>query len=134
MSMLSSNSCMRLIGSLAAWTAVLYLASPAQAWNATGHRAVAAIAYARLSPIARARVDELLRHHPDYKTLLTQDAPADPAGRSRAAFLVAATWPDIIKGDPRFYDNLSQDARSTPLLPGFPDMGRHTNWHYVDET
>jgi hypothetical protein len=134
MTMLSSNSCMRHVGLVTAWTAILYLASPAQAWNATGHRAVAAIAYARLSPIARARVDELLRHHPDYKTLLTEDAPADAAGRSRAAFLAAAVWPDVIKGDPRFYDNLSKDARSTPLLPGFPDMGRHTNWHYVDET
>ncbi|MEP7354054.1 MAG: S1/P1 nuclease, partial [Acidobacteriota bacterium] len=25
-----------------------------------------------------------------------------------------------------------RDAIPTPLLQGFPDMGRHTNWHYVD--
>jgi hypothetical protein len=124
----------RPLGLIAAWTSILYLGSPAFAWNATGHRIVAAIAYARLTPIARARIDELLRHHPDYRTLLTQDAPTDPAGRARAAFLNASIWPDVIKGDPRFYDNIRKDAQATPRLPGFPDTGRHTNWHYVDET
>ena len=101
-------------------------------WNATGHRVIAAIAYDRLTPKTRARVDELLRKHPDYETILLKNAPGDPAGRARAAFIAAAVWPDTIKGDARFWDDTRADAHSTELLPGFPDMKRHTNWHYYD--
>jgi hypothetical protein len=121
-----------MLGLAAAWIAILFLALPASAWNATGHRAIAAIAYEHLTPAARARVNDLLKNHPDYETFLTADAPADPEGRARAAFLAAAVWPDTIKGDPRFYDDLRKDAQPTPLTPGFPDMARHTNWHYYD--
>jgi hypothetical protein len=110
----------------------LSLALPALAWNGTGHRVCAAITYDHLTPKARARVDELLRHHPDYATLLTRDSPPDPEARARAAFLAAAAWPDTIRGDKRFYDDTKPDAQPTPTLPGFPDMKRHTNWHYID--
>src|SRR5271154_3845844 len=113
---------MRLAQFLTAWTAVLYLASPAAAWNATGHRIIAAIAYDRLTPETRARVDALIKAHPDYVTLLTSGAPEEPVARARAAFLTAAVWPDTIKGDPRFYDETHKDAKPTALLPGFPDM------------
>jgi hypothetical protein len=110
----------------------LVCALPACAWNGTGHRICAAITYDRLTPQARAHVDEILRHHPDYATLLTRDSPPDPAARARAAFLTAATWPDNIRGDMRFWDDTKADALPTPPLPGFPDMKRHTNWHYID--
>ncbi len=94
---------------------------PLQAWNATGHRVVAAIAYDHLNPKAKARVDELLKQHPDLAKL-----------PSREAFLDASVWPDTIKGDARFYDDTKKDAVPTPLLFGFPTMARHTNWHYID--
>jgi hypothetical protein len=123
---------MRFTGLLAAWTATMFLAAPAYGWNATGHRLVAAIAYARLTSEARARVDDLLRKHADYNTLLAENAPSDPAGRARAAFINASVWPDVIKGDTRFWDDTKADAQPTPQLPGFPDMKRHTNWHYFD--
>jgi hypothetical protein len=105
---------------------LLLLALPLQAWNATGHRIVAAVAYDHLTVKARARVDDLLRQHPDFKVLLGRDA-----------FLAAAVWPDTIKGDNRFYDDTRANAQPTPLLPGFPSLGflsmaRHTNWHYID--
>ena len=74
---------LRPFGLLAAWTATLYVASPALAWNATGHRIIAAIAYERLTPRTRARVDELIRQHPDYATILTRNAPADPTQRDK---------------------------------------------------
>lgn len=111
---------------------VLLPAIPAFAWNGTGHRICAAITYDHLTPAARARVDDLLRHHPDYATLLTRDSPPDPQARARAAFLTAASWPDTIRGDKRFYDDTKPDEMPTPTLPGFPDMKRHTNWHYID--
>jgi hypothetical protein len=123
---------MRLFRLLIATAAVLYLALPAAAWNYSGHWIVAEIAYGRLTPQARARVDELIRKHPDYDGMLTRDAPLDPAARVRYAFVYAAAWPDLILGDSRFYDETRPDAKPTPLLPGFPDMMRHRTWHYHD--
>lgn len=125
---------MRYLGLLAASFSILFsAASPAFGWNATGHRLIAAIAYDRLTPKARARVDALIRQHPDYeKTFLRDVASADPKARARAAFIAAAVWPDQIKGDPRFYDETRSNASPTQLLPGFPDMARHTTWHYYD--
>src|SRR5215831_5086296 len=107
-------------------------ALPALAWNSAGHRVCAAITYDHLTPQARARVDELIRHHPDYATILTRDSPPDPAARARAAFLTAATWPDLIRNDKRFYDDAKPDAMPTTKIDGFPDMKRHTKWHYID--
>jgi len=124
---------MRHLSLLAASFSLLFsIAPPAEAWNATGHRLIAAIAYDRLNPKARARVDALIRQHPDYEKILLRDAPTDPAARARAAFIAASVWPDQIKGDPRFYDETRPNASPTQLLPGFPDMARHTIWHYYD--
>ncbi len=110
----------------------LALAAPAPAWNFSGHWIAAAIAYQRLTPAVRARVDELIRKHPDYEKMIFADAPSDPESRARAAFIHAASWPDEIRNDPRFYDDTRTDAIPTPTLPGFPGMQRHTNWHYAD--
>ncbi len=107
------------------------LAPPLPAWNAEGHRAIAGMAYDLLTPRARARVDQLLARHPDFLTVLTRNAK-DPASRMREAFMTAAVWPDLIKGDPRFFDEARKDAKPTALLPGFPDMEMHKVWHYKD--
>ncbi|HVO99118.1 MAG TPA: S1/P1 nuclease [Bryobacteraceae bacterium] len=116
-----------------AFLSLLVTLSPSvSAWNATGHRLIAAIAYDRLNPKTRARVDELIRRHPDYEKLFLQGAPTEPKARARAAFIAASVWADQIKGDPRFYDETRPNASPTPLLPGFPDMARHTVWHYYD--
>ncbi len=112
--------------------AIIVLALPAAAWNATGHRIISAIAYDRLTPAAWAKVDDLIRAHPDYSTLFTADALTDSAARARAAFLYASTWPDVIRGDTRFYDETRPDFVQTPLLPGFASMSRHVTWHYYD--
>ena len=111
--------------------ALALIALPLEAWNATGHRIVAAIAYDRLTSKARDRVDDLLRQHPDLKALI------GATNTGRDAFLAASVWPDAIKGDNRFYDDTRANAQPTPLLPafagvGFPSMARHTNWHYID--
>ena len=116
---------------------ILLLATPpAGAWNEAGHRIIAAIAYDHLNPKARARVDDLIRRHPDYESIFLKRIPGDtkktPGAIARAAFIAAAYWPDLIRSDHRFYTDTNPSARPTPLLPGFPDMGRHTNWHYYD--
>ena len=117
--------------------AALVLALPAGAWNYSGHQIIAEIAYERLTPQVRARVDRMIRNHPDYNRIFTQGASdairADPAALARYAFVHAAPWPDlIIYADDRFYDELAPNAQPTPLLPGFPDMMRHRAWHYFD--
>lgn len=122
---------MRLFRRLLATAAALCLAFPAVAWNNSGHWIVADIAYERLTPQTRVRVDELIRQHPDFD-MLTRDAPVDSAARLRYAFVYAAAWPDLIKNDSRFYDESLRDAQPTPLLPGFPGMMRHLTWHYHD--
>ncbi|MEO5922612.1 MAG: S1/P1 nuclease [Bryobacteraceae bacterium] len=118
---------------LVALLAILVVAQPAPAWNGTGHRIVAAIAYDALTPSTRARVDDLLRRHPDYSSMFLRDAPSGPpAARARAAFIAASTWADQIKSDSRFYDDDRREARPTPLLRGYPDMARHQYWHFVN--
>jgi S1/P1 Nuclease len=111
--------------------AILTLALPAAAWNYSGHRIVAEIAYQRLTPQARLRVAEMIRRHPDFETM-TKEAPLDPDARAHYAFVWAAAWPDQILGDSRFYDPARADSQPTPLLAGFPDMMRHPTWHYYD--
>ncbi len=61
--------------------AVILLLSPiASAWDACGHKTVAAIALARLTPAVRARVEAIFQSDPRHRH-----------------FIDAATWPDDIK-------------------------------------
>lgn len=99
-------------------------------WDATGHRAMAAIAYDRLRPATRARVDALLRAHPDLARLAEGVDPAT-AGGIREVFLRASVWADRIRSDARFYRETDPRAEPTPLLPGFPSMARREGWHYL---
>jgi len=122
---------------LTAVLAALLLGLPASAWNYSGHQIIAEIAYERLTPQARARVDQMIRSHPDYNRMFTPGATDviknDPAALARYAFVHAAPWPDlIIYNDNRFYDELVSNPQPTPLLPGFPDMMRHRAWHYFN--
>jgi hypothetical protein len=91
----------------------------ARRWDATGHRAMAAIAYDRLRPATRARVDELMRAHPDLASLAVGLEISTAAG-IRELFLRAAVWPDRIRGDARFWRETDPKATPTQLLPGFP--------------
>jgi hypothetical protein len=92
--------------------------------------AVAYVAYQHLSPEVKVQVDAILKQHPDYETWV-KDLPFD-ADRGLEAFLQSSYWPDQIKGDPRFWDDLVHGAQPTPQLPGFPDMKMHKNWHYTN--
>jgi len=48
----------------------------------------------------------------------------------RTAFIESSSWPDDIRKDKRFYD--VDREQPTALLPGFPDMERHRDWHFVN--
>jgi hypothetical protein len=104
------------------------LAEPVLAWNGTGHKAISLVAYNRLSPSVRQRIDSLLAKHPDYSTWI---AGVPESERGRAAFLAASVWPDQIRGDARFYGDKDTP---TPPIPGLPDgaQAKHAEWHYID--
>jgi len=69
-------------------------------WLDSGHKTVALIAWAELTPAARAKVTAILQQHPLFEQDLLRGLAegADAAARSRHAFAVAATWPDVVRG------------------------------------
>ena len=106
---------------------ILLFPLPAVAWNAAGHRLVAGIAWEFLDAQARSEATRLLREHPDHERWLKR---AEHGDMDRIVFIEASTWPDEIRQDKRFYSAGIDESR--PHLPGFPDMERHRDWHYVN--
>ena len=98
----------------------------AQAWNAAGHRLTAVIAWQQLAPDTQQWISRALARHPDHARWVERARSNAP----RDVFAEAATWPDDIRDDPRFYDERRDPP--TPALPGLSDTARHKNWHYVD--
>jgi len=91
---------------------------------------MAAMAYDRLRAPTRARVDALLRQHPDLASLGEGLDVQTPAG-VREVFIRLSVWADRIRSDPRFYRESTANATPTPLLAGFPTMARREGWHYL---
>src|ERR1044072_4307601 len=111
---------------------LLILVIPAQAWNNKGHMLVAYIAYTNLDPAVRQKVDALLERHPDFARLQQNAGSPNSQNYHLIIFMNAATWPDSIRKDGRFYDETDSDETPTPLLDGYPSMKRFTGWHYID--
>ena len=95
---------------------VLFLHSSAAAWNSTGHKATAYVAWQAMTPETRERVAAVLQRHPRYEQDLLRDMPADFADPHLYAFMMAATWPDMIRS------------------PRHPMMRTHHKgqWHYIN--
>lgn len=98
----------------------------AAAWNATGHRLVALIAWQRMDPPTREFVWRTLERHPDFPRWLERAGP----GSAGLVLGEAAVWPDEIRNDPRYYDE--NNSPPTPPIPGLHDHAQHRRWHYVD--
>lgn len=105
-------------------------APPAIAYNPHGHMTVAAVAWNHLTPETRNKVTALLKLNPDYKKWVA-DVPASK--RAQIAFVVAATWPDNIKGK-KGYKNDGEDPKGPDAARniGYTDKLQHRYWHYVD--
>ncbi|MBV8036114.1 S1/P1 nuclease [Roseateles sp.] len=96
------------LGSLVLCAAALGCMPSAQAWNKAGHMTSAAIAYDDLkarSPSTVARIVAALKLHPQYDQRWRADVEA--AGLSeddanRRLFMLAARWPDDVRGDHDF--------------------------------
>jgi hypothetical protein len=84
----------------------LLAAGPSLAWNRAGHMAMAAIAYDELSrsaPATIVRVVAVLRQHPHYESRWkAQMAGMSAQDQERYLFMLAARWPDDIRGDRTF--------------------------------
>lgn len=95
----------------------VFLALPALvAWDATGHRTVAEIAWEHMTPRARARAVALLLHGPPLAGLASlRPGTGTAAERDRALFVNAATWPDLVR------------ERGTPW-----HVYNRPSWHYAD--
>jgi len=99
--------------------AALLAAGPGLAWNRAGHMAMAAIAYdelQRVRPATVTRVAAILRQHPQYESRWKPQLAGMTAGSStqdqeRYLFMLAARWPDDIRGD-KVFD--------------------HPLWHYIN--
>ena len=120
---------------------VLTLAAilPAFAWGDIGHMAVAYVAYNKLTSNAKKRVDALIRLNPRvhaWELAIPAHTPAKD--RSRMLFMMAATWPDSIKGDGQHVSDGSNDGNTPPSDGsatrniGYSDKAMHKYWHFVD--
>src|SRR5688572_141834 len=101
---------------------LLLLCARSHAWNDTGHRLAALIAYDQITPQRRTEVVELLKHHPRFEEDFNKRTPNNLQGDDRARWLFsqAAVWPDLA----RDYRNL--DARLYTRFHRGP-------WHYVNK-
>jgi hypothetical protein len=95
--------------------AALLAVSPGLAWNRAGHMAMAAMAYDELrqqAPSTMARVVAILVQHPQYESRWKpQLAGLSPQDQERYLFMLAARWPDDVRGDAAF---------------------DHPLWHYIN--
>ena len=101
------------------FTLLIGFASSALAWDDTGHKLTAYIAWEQMSPQAREKVIKLLLSAPedsDLSVFYLQDSRSDEV-KKRELFMIASTWADIVR-DRKFkvrYEKYHQG-----------------NWHYAD--
>jgi hypothetical protein len=98
---------------LAVLGAALAAPAPAAAWSGSGHMAIALLAFDALPRARRVALVELLEAHPRLGEDLLPALPSALSGsaRDRWLFAVAATWPDLARGQPLY---------------------EHGTWHYVN--
>lgn len=114
------------------------LAWPAAGWNFYSHMSIGYLAYQKLKPKTRARVNQLLRLNPYYPRWEAMiPAGTAPAEKDLMIFMIATTWPDQLRNDPDYHDDGPQGG-NRPGGPeasqniGYRDHLRHKYWHFVD--
>src|SRR5712692_1090169 len=126
----------RLIALTVLWITILNV--PSYGWFSAGHMTVAYVAYQQLTPQMKDRVDVLLRLNPDYDTWVAKlPSGASDADKRMMVFMIAATWPDQIKSDPKYSDDGTAggnrpDGATSRRNIGYKDHLRHKYWHFVD--
>jgi S1/P1 Nuclease len=112
---------------------------PSYAWNGRGHMMVAAVAYQKLTPQAKDRVDALLLLNPDRDNWFELIPEGTSVARTKMLiFMIAATWSDRIKSDPDYHTDGTHNGNRPPTDGtannniGFDDLARHKYWHFID--
>jgi hypothetical protein len=98
----------------------LVFAFPSYAWDDTGHKITAYIAWQQMTPAVREQVIKTLLGAPEDAQLSTfyrSYASQSDDTRKREFFMIVSTWPDIIR-------DRSFDTRYKKY--------HHSNWHYSD--
>ncbi len=91
----------------------------ARAWDDTGHKLSAYIAWEQMTPQAREKAIKILLAAPedsDLSVFYLQDSRST-AAKQRELFMIAATWADIVR-DKKFANRFAKY--------------HHGNWHYLD--
>lgn len=106
--------------------------STSSAWNGRSHMMVAAVAYTKLTPQTKNRVDALLLLNPDRDNWLSLIPEGTSATRKKMMlFMIAATWADRIKSDPDYHTdgphggNRPPNDASASQNIGYDDLARH---------
>lgn len=121
------------LGLLATFLATLLAApSPARAWNGSGHRLSASIAWDQLTPRTRQVVGRLLAAHQDAERLAAPGRSYAGLDGDWARFVEASTWADDIRHDPRYEREKEGKASLGQRLP-VPDFAAHQDWHYENQ-
>lgn len=117
---------------------LLLLAPSSYGWNGFGHMAVAYVAYQHLDPQTKARANQLIRLNPLYATWKKQlPAGVSASQRNLMLFMIAATWPDQIRGDHSYHADGPDSGDRPPATGGdvnigYTDKALHKYWHFVD--
>lgn len=92
---------------------------PASAWDDTGHKLTAYIAWEQMTPAAREKAIKILLSAPEDSDLSVfyMGDSRSVAAKQRELFIIAATWADIVR-DKNF------KVRN--------EKYHHGNWHYED--
>ncbi len=107
------------------------LPARASAWWEEGHMQIAAVAYDRLTPAVREKVDFLIKLNPEYASWIAGH-PARKAAQH--AFVRAAVWADDIKNPPLEYtekDDKPTEPKAGQKI-GYYDNFMHKYWHFKD--
>lgn len=119
---------------------ILALSVSSYGWSDTGHMAVAFVAYQKLNQQTRDRVDALVRLNPRFNFWAGMIPAGTSAKKKRMMlFMIAATWPDQIKGDGLHHadgsagGNRPPDDGTAAANIGYSDTAMHKYWHFIDE-
>jgi hypothetical protein len=136
----TQNRC--LAAGLAVLLAIAAGVQPASAWNDRGHMSVGYIAYKRLRPATRDRVNVLLKLNPkyyDWAGKVDKQMPnATPDDKNLMIFMLATTWADEIKRDRGYKQDGAQGGNRPDGSPdpgkntGYDDLLMHKYWHFID--
>jgi hypothetical protein len=117
---------------------LLLLTQGSYGWNDFGHMAIACVAYQHLDPQTRSRADKLISLNPLYAAWKKQlPSGVSASQRKTMLFMIAATWPDQIRGDHSYHADGPNQGNRPPVTGGdanigYTDKALHKYWHFVD--